>query len=345
MTAAITANPGRYKPKTVSRVLLNVNSDYFIKGIWPKEGIGCIFAPPGGAKSFMVLGMLGDISLNRGHWFGHRLCGQVPVTYVALEGAGGLPRRLMAYERVYGELPNTFRVIDQGQGIDIRKPQDRLDLIMDCIDAGQVAGVLVIDTLNQSAPGMDENSSVDMGLVIAAAKELQAALGGLVVLVSHTGKDATRGIRGHSSLLAALDSAIELKREGEIRTWRVVKSKDGDDSASGSFRLRVVKLYDDADGDPVTSCVIDPDSPAPAVSTKEMAAYEALRTMCKTAVPTIGEWREKCVELGVVAAKTQAASEKAIGRIKNALLTAGLIIPSGMRSGVYLPRPAASNDE
>lgn len=344
MTSAITANRGRYKLKTASRVLSNINSDYLIKGIWPKEGIGCLFAPPGAAKSFMALDMCGALSQSRGYWFGHRLYGQVPVTYMALEGAAGVPRRLMAYERVHGELPSTFRVIDQG-GIDIRNPQDRIDLIMDCIDAGQVAGLLVIDTLNQSAPGMEENSSVDMGLVIAAAKELQAALGGLVVLISHTGKDATRGIRGHSSLLAALDSAIELKREGDVRKWRVVKSKDGEDSATGSFRLRVVKLYDDEDGDAVTSCVIDPDAAAPAVSTKEMAAFEILRAMCKTAAPTVGEWREKCTANGVITATSQQAAEKSINRIKNALLTAGLIYPSGMRSGVYLPRQGVSDDD
>ena len=56
-----------------------------------------------------------------------------------------------------------------------------------------------------------------MGQIIAAAKELQTFVGGLVVLVHHTGKDASKGLRGHSSLQAALDAAIEVRRDGDNR--------------------------------------------------------------------------------------------------------------------------------
>ena len=90
--------------------------------------------------------------------------------------------------------------------------------------AGAVGGVVCIDTLNRAAPGADENSSQDMGLIIEAAKALQMALGGLVLLVHHTGKDAGKGLRGHSSLFAALDAAIEVSRDGDSRAWAVAKT-------------------------------------------------------------------------------------------------------------------------
>ncbi len=63
--------------------------------------------------------------------------------------------------------------------------------------------------------------------------------GGLVVLVHHTGKDATKGLRGHSSLFAALDAAIEVSRSGERREWILAKSKDGRDGSTHPFKLRV----------------------------------------------------------------------------------------------------------
>ena len=87
--------------------------------------------------------------------------------------------------------------------------------------------------------------------------------GGLVVLIHHTGKDATKGLRGHSSLFAALDAAVEVSRDGERREWKVAKSKDGQDGDEHPFRLEVVELGEDGDGEPVTSCVIAPEE-APA---------------------------------------------------------------------------------
>ena len=68
--------------------------------------------------------------------------------------------------------------------------------------------VVFLDTLNRAAPTADENSSKDMGEILSAAKLLQSLINGLVVLVHHTGKDATKGLRGHSSLFAALDAAV-----------------------------------------------------------------------------------------------------------------------------------------
>jgi len=94
-------------------------------------------------------------------------------------------------------------------------------------------------------------------------KGLQSAVGGLVMLVHHTGKDATKGMRGHSSLIAALDAAIEVSRNGDQRSWQVAKSKDGEDGAAHPFKLEVMELGIDADGDPVTSCVIKADSSSP----------------------------------------------------------------------------------
>jgi putative DNA primase/helicase len=56
-----------------------------------------------------------------------------------------------------------------------------------------------------------------MGHAIHAAKLIQQGLGGLVLLVDHSGKDASKGPREYSSLFAALDAAIEVKRSVDAR--------------------------------------------------------------------------------------------------------------------------------
>lgn len=122
--------------------------------------------------------------------------------------------------------------------------------------------VVVIDTLNRAAPGSDENAPNDMSKIIAGAKALQIAVDGLVLLVHHSGKDEGRGPRGHSSLLAALDAAIEVKRTGDKRKFKIDKCKDGVDGLEFGFTLKMVDLGTDADGDDITSCVIVPDNSA-----------------------------------------------------------------------------------
>lgn len=189
-------------------------------------------------------------------WFDCRLK-HASVLYVALEGEAGIAQRVKAYEAEHGPVPPGFRVMLQP--FDIRIPADRADLVRAIKAAGWSGGVLCLDTLNRAAPGMDENDSKSMGEVISAAKAIQAELGGLVLVVHHTGKDAAKGLRGHSSLLAALDCAIEVSREGDLREWSVHKAKDGEDGEVHPFRLDVVEIGTDEYGDPITSCVVVPD--------------------------------------------------------------------------------------
>jgi putative DNA primase/helicase len=64
-------------------------------------------------------------------------------------------------------------------------------------------------------------------------------------------------MRGHSSLFAALDGAIEVKRNNAGRTWTVAKTKDGEDGKSTPFKLAVHDLGTDPDGEPITSCTVE----------------------------------------------------------------------------------------
>ena len=144
------------------------------------------------------------------------------------------------------------------QSFKLTDPQDVDDLAAAVLTAGAGA-VVILDTLNRAAPDADENASSDMGRILEAAKTLQRLTAGLVVVVHHTGKDATKGLRGHSSLFAALDAAVEVTRDGDRREWKVAKAKDGQDGAAHSFRLEVVDLGEDEEGETATSCVVAPD--------------------------------------------------------------------------------------
>lgn len=223
-----------------------------VRGVLPTEGLAAIFGPSGSGKSFLTLDMLGAITEGR-DWFGHRAT-PCAVVYVALEGEAGIAQRVNAYRARQGQAPAGMRFI--AQPFALLESGDVAELAHAIRDAGGAGGVVAIDTLNRAASGADENDSRDMGAIIAGAKLLQAALGGLVLLVHHSGKDATKGLRGHSSLHAALDAVIEVTRDGDRREWRTSKSKDGADGEPHPFRLDVVELGDDNHGEAVTSCVV-----------------------------------------------------------------------------------------
>ena len=101
---------------------------------------------------------------------------------------------------------------------------DDINELVLAIKAAGSGDVVVLDTLSRATPGSDENDSKAMGQIVAASKVLQECIGGLVLLIHHTGKDASKGMRGHSSLHAALDCAIEVRRNGDHREWLVAKS-------------------------------------------------------------------------------------------------------------------------
>lgn len=247
--------PQRFRVLSAGEVEAIPRAPDLVRGVLPKEGLAAIGGPSGSGKSFVAMDLLGAVA-EGAPWFGLRTQ-TAPVLYVALEGEGGLGKRLKAYRERYGNVPR--RLMFLAAPLDIRDATDLAELIQAAKQAGVVGGVVCIDTLNRAAPGMDENASTDMGQVIEGMKQLQDALGGLVIAVHHTGKDLTKGLRGHSSLFAALDAVIEVSRDGLQRSWKVAKSKDDEDGIIHAFRLKVVQIGEDDEGEPVTSCYVEQD--------------------------------------------------------------------------------------
>lgn len=224
-----------------------------VKGVLPSEGFGMVYGPSGSSKGFFVLDLAAAVASGT-PWLGNKTT-KSAVVIVNLEGGAAFPNRLHAWQKKFGALPEMMLVLNDSPFALL--DEESVDALAAAINqAGANGGLTVIDTLARAAGGIDENSSEAMGRVIASVERLQSAVGGLVLLVHHIGKDSTKGPRGHSSMLAALDCAIEISREGKLRTWRLAKAKDGDDGVGGQFQLEVVELGIDVDGDSITSCVV-----------------------------------------------------------------------------------------
>ena len=264
---------------------------WMVRGVLPVDGLAALYGASGSGKSFLILDM-GCAIAGGTAWFGRRVT-RAPVTYVCLEGEAGAGKRVKAWRLHHGKpLPDALRFITQPFNL---LSDDVSDLVRAVIAGGGAGGMVILDTLNRSTPGADENSSVDMGNLIAAAKALQTLIGGLVLLVHHTGKDTTKGLRGHSSLYAALDAAIEVTATDTRKAWSVAKSKDDVTGDAYPFKLHIVPVGNDDEGEEITSCVIVPDDSAEAI---KQAKRPTLRSNQKIANEAIGEALRKSPHKG-----------------------------------------------
>jgi putative DNA primase/helicase len=280
-----------------------------VRGVLPADGLAGLYGPSASGKSFLALDMAAAIA-EGSHWFGCRV-EAAPVVYAALEGEAGFKLRAQAWEADKDRnLPDGLLMMMQP--FKLTEPKDLADLAA-VVPAG---AVVFIDTLNRAAPTADENSSKDMGEILSAAKQLQSLVGGLVILVHHTGKDATKGLRGHSSLFAALDAAVEVSRDGDNREWKVAKSKDGADGDAQSFRLKVEILGVDVYGDAVTSCTVQADTRADDVKrvkvpqgVNQNLVYNAIRGLFKDGISgkAGAPAMRPCIELEVAVSRGAAA--------------------------------------
>ncbi len=131
-----------------------------------------------------------------------------------------------------------------------------------CREVSRIHGpvkMIVIDTLSRAMSGANENSPEDMTKFIGNCDQLRELTGAHVATVHHSGKDKAAGARGHSSLRAATDTEIELdyNEETGLRTAKATKQRDLETGAIFNFKLKVIELGQDDDGDAVTTCVIE----------------------------------------------------------------------------------------
>lgn len=291
---------------------------YVVRNILPAQGLAAIYGEPGSGKSFLALDLAHAIAAGRSDWFGFNVR-QAPVAYVALEGQAGIGRRTDALElHTRIACPDALRF--WCRDLSLLRPE-HVDGLAD--EVNRILGegsVAIIDTLNQASPGADENSSADMGRIIAHAKKLAGQIDGLVILVHHAGKDRSRGLRGHSSLFAALDAVIEVYASSAGREWRLSKAKDDQADVTRDFELVPYVVGSDEWGE-LKSCAVRPAIHIKAAPKRPIAgkhqrpAMEKLRNLLRDQADRI-EYR---AAIAAVATVLDAHPDRAPARAKEAI--------------------------
>lgn len=258
--------PPRLAPVSPNRVLRAAEfagtlmpREHRVKGLLLKDSaLNMIYGTWGVGKSFFALDLA--CAIHRGvPWNGKRTT-QGRVVTVAAEGIGDFKYRQAAYAKAHGvdvaTLPDT--IANAPNLLDKAAVEDVIQQLM---AAGPYA-VVVIDTMAATAPG-NENAAETMGPYLANVSAIGRRTGAQIIVVAHSGKDESKGVRGWSGIGAALDTQLHVTKVGDTCTVEVTKNKGGADGAKFAFTLEFVPLGMDEDGDAYGSCVVRYMEPTP----------------------------------------------------------------------------------
>ena len=284
-----------------------LNGNWLIKKLLPGEGLAVMYGRPGCGKSFIA----SDLALHVAagiSWRGLKTVKR-EVSYVASEGGLSGVNRIHAWlGENFQQWPEGFRLT--GISLDLRSNAKDAEALIEDVKASQPnCGLVIVDTLNRNFGGGSENDDDSMSGFVGHCAKVAQELNCLVLIIHHSGKDTTRGARGHSSLLGAVSTELEILREqglpGQIK---VTKQRDAEDGQEFGFVLKPVELGQDQDGDAVTSCVvlesiIDPQSRQPGGKNQRAVQKMFVNFLADSGIPTPNSdgfpeaGKFKCVEL------------------------------------------------
>jgi len=242
----------RFPIERFSSISYTAERDYLVKGLIPHQGLVVLWGPPKCGKSFFAFDLSMHVAL--GWPYRNRRIEQGAVVYVACEGKAGFRKRVDAFRQKHlTEEDPPFYLVPSSLDL-IAEQEDLAEDIQQTLE-DEPPVLVVLDTLNRSLNGSEARDE-DMSAYIKAADALQETFGCAVVIVHHCGIDASRP-RGHTSLTAAVDTQIKVKRDdNDTIITTVEKCKDDAEGEREFSRLEAVTVGTDVDGDPITSCVV-----------------------------------------------------------------------------------------
>ena len=252
-----------------------------IKGILTAGQPAVMFGRSLAAKSFVMADISRCITTGAA-WFNRRVI-EGSVLYVPFEGQATFPNRMRAIAKQlpqdqYEKFASRFGMLRDplpltpGGGVEAAVS----DVVANVSALEKRSGVcccmIQLDTLFASLPGASLNDDKVMTHVLTLANRLGKETGAVPLFAHHPGHSDQHRMYGSSAGIGGFNSIICVDRVSgsaeevgiapeEERVIRLDKWKDGrcgHDVIIGRFNLEVIELGHDDDGEPITSCVINP---------------------------------------------------------------------------------------
>lgn len=317
-----------------------IDSKYLVKGWLDRGAFSVIYGESNVGKTFFAL----DLALHvaAGHmWHGSKI-EQGAVIYIAGEGGSGIQNRIEAVKLenpdLFAAAKGSFHLL--AETLDLSGETDA-DALGKAVNEATPT-LIVVDTLARAMGAGDENTATDMGRFVRNIDAIREATGAHVMVIHHSGKDASKGARGSSALRAAVDTEIALTRSDNVIMAETRKQRDMPCDNVFAYILRSVFLGTDSDGDAVTSAVVEEAEPVKKkvrLSGQQEIALQALADAMahhgekklgdmfpqnRRCVP-LARWSEYCDRHSLSGGASSSAKRKAFFSAKNALQEKGLI--------------------
>lgn len=230
----------------------NLKKDWLVHNIIGAGELSGWFGNPGSGKS-LIVGDLGFHIAAGKKWF-NRITTHGAVLYVAAERAEVVKRRMAALKLHYGidDIP----LATVTGPADLRTSPRHADEIIG--HAGRLTALfgvpvvlVIVETINRVMAGGDENSSKDMGRLIATLSKIQHATNAHVLAVHHTPLEGMR-MRGHQSLEGACDVTLKIEKRNEQYRATVAKVNDGPEGHYVAYGIELLDLDHDVDTGVIT---------------------------------------------------------------------------------------------
>ena len=327
------------KLRPLDRIRPVLERRYLVKGWIDRGAFSVIYGESNVGKTFLALDMALHIAAGE-DWHGNRIHEPGQVVYVAAEGGTGLNNRIAAMRKdrkaLIDAAVQNFRLL--AEGLDLCTGDDAKHLAEGLANAGIRPALIVIDTLARVMGNGDENTAKDMGQLVRSVDFLRAQTGAHVMVIHHSGKDATKGARGSGSLRAAADTEIELTRNEGIVTAEPKKQRDMTCDGAFAYTLKGVFIGTDEDGDSVTSAVVEQTDIQKAdkrtkLSGRAQVALDALKEVIRDkgsvihsedlpAVPVVNlaDWQAACALVGLTDSEKPETQARIFRRHRDTLM-------------------------
>ena len=236
-----------------------------VPGLFERKGKALIFGPSMSGKTTFAIDI--GCRVTAGMAWNSRTVLRGLVAVVAAESPEGTLRRARAFIRhhkvVRHEMP--LAVYEQPLTFDLAAVDQLIATIASHSAAmGIPVRMVIIDTLAANEPGKED--AEHFGRVDRAQTRIRDGLDCLALVVHHSGKDADKGSRGHSSLFAGMDTVIEVSGTEGSRVATIAKQRDGASGDGIGFTLLPVGIGfrtvpDSPVPETVTACVVEYQGP------------------------------------------------------------------------------------
>ena len=231
--------------------------DELIQDMIVRKSQSMLFGDSNSGKTFYALSMA------------HAICEGVPfmgkqvekgaVIYLATESPSSVISRVQAIKDYHDcdmanlfivQVPINFFTSDQHS-------TEVIALIRQVeTDTGSKVNLVIGDTLARMTAGANENSGEDMVPILQRLDTVVYEANTAFLTIHHSGKDASRGARGSSTIRAHIDTEIYVVEENLQRTATITKQRElPSKGVEIPFKLDVVEMGISKFGENVSTCV------------------------------------------------------------------------------------------